>query len=82
VQNGNGRGEHGFVESTRAHHNCQSAFLAIPVAVVLFDAPPTIGHNLPRAVDEVAAAEGVGNTVTHVACTHNYGRWHHRLTRQ
>jgi len=26
---------------------------------VLFDAPPDIGHNLRRAVDEIAAAEGV-----------------------
>ncbi|MDT4906155.1 MAG: hypothetical protein QOH52_4171, partial [Pseudonocardiales bacterium] len=27
----------------------QSAFLATPDGVVLFDAPPTIGHNLRRA---------------------------------
>ena len=26
----------------------------------MFDAPPTIGHNLQRAMDEVAATEGVG----------------------
>ena len=37
----------------------QSAFLATPDGVVLFDAPPTIGHNLRRAVDEVVAAEGI-----------------------
>ena len=29
--------------------------------IVLFDAPPTIGHNLQRAVDEIAAADGVRN---------------------
>jgi hypothetical protein len=47
-----------------------SAFLATPDGVVLFDAPPTIGHNLQRAVNEVAAAEGVSNTVTHLVYTH------------
>ena len=31
----------------------QAAFLATPDGVVLFDAPPTIGHNLQRAIDEV-----------------------------
>src|SRR4051794_30995753 len=44
----------------------QAAFLATPDGVVLFDAPPAIGHNLQRAIDEVAAAEGVSNTVTHL----------------
>jgi glyoxylase-like metal-dependent hydrolase (beta-lactamase superfamily II) len=39
---------------------------------VLFDAPPSIGHNLQRAVDEVAAAEGVTNTVTHLVYTHHH----------
>ena len=34
----------------------QSAFLTTRDGVVLFDAPPSIGHNLQRAVDEVAAA--------------------------
>jgi hypothetical protein len=33
--------------------------------VVLFDAPPSIGGNLRRAVDEIAAANGVRNRVTH-----------------
>ena len=33
----------------------QSAFLTTPDGVVLFDAPPTIGHNLQRAIDEVTA---------------------------
>ena len=33
-----------------------SAFLTTRDGVVLFDAPPSIGHNLQRAVDEVAAA--------------------------
>ena len=37
----------------------QSAFLTTPDGVVLFDAPPSIGGNLRRAVDEIAAANGV-----------------------
>src|SRR5260221_14184491 len=44
----------------------QSAFLVTDEGAVLFDVPPTIGHNLRRAVDEVAKAEGVTNTVTHL----------------
>ena len=35
-----------------------SAFLTTGDGVVLFDAPPSIGHNLQRAVNEIAAAEG------------------------
>src|SRR4051794_3794629 len=50
----------------------QSAFLATPDGIVLLDAPPTIGHNLRRAVDQVAAAEGVGNTVTHLVYSHHH----------
>jgi glyoxylase-like metal-dependent hydrolase (beta-lactamase superfamily II) len=49
-----------------------SAFLATRDGVVLFDAPPSIGHNLQRAVDEVAAAEGVSNTVTHLVYSHHH----------
>ncbi len=40
--------------------------------VVLFDAPPTIGHNLQRAVNEIAAATGVSNTVTHLVYSHHH----------
>ena len=50
----------------------QSAFLTTPDGVVLFDAPPSIGHNLQRAVDEIAAAEGVSNTVTHLVYSHHH----------
>jgi glyoxylase-like metal-dependent hydrolase (beta-lactamase superfamily II) len=49
-----------------------SAFLATRDGVVLFDAPPTIGHNLRRAVDQIAAAEGVSNTVTHLVYSHHH----------
>jgi glyoxylase-like metal-dependent hydrolase (beta-lactamase superfamily II) len=50
----------------------QSAFLTTPDGVVLFDAPPSIGHNLRRAVEEVASAEGVTNTVTHLVYSHHH----------
>ena len=39
---------------------------------MLFDAPPTIGHNLQRAIDEIAAANGVTNKVTHLVYSHHH----------
>src|ERR1700745_168000 len=42
----------------------QSAFLTTKDGVVLFDAPPSIGRNIQRAVDEIAAANGVTNKIT------------------
>jgi glyoxylase-like metal-dependent hydrolase (beta-lactamase superfamily II) len=50
----------------------QSAFLATGDGVVVFDAPPSIGGNLRRAVDQVAAADGVPNTVTHFVYSHHH----------
>jgi glyoxylase-like metal-dependent hydrolase (beta-lactamase superfamily II) len=50
----------------------QSAFLTTPDGVVLFDAPPTIGGNIRRAVDEIAAATGVTNQVTHLVYSHHH----------
>ena len=50
----------------------QAAFLTTPDGVVLFDAPPSIGGNLRRAVDEIAAANGVTNTVTHLVYSHHH----------
>jgi glyoxylase-like metal-dependent hydrolase (beta-lactamase superfamily II) len=52
--------------------NYQSAFLTTSGGVVLLDAPPTIGHNIQRAVDEIAAANGVSNTVTHLIYSHHH----------
>jgi len=37
----------------------QSAFLTTSDGVVLLDAPPTIGHNIRRAVDEIAYLDEV-----------------------
>jgi glyoxylase-like metal-dependent hydrolase (beta-lactamase superfamily II) len=50
----------------------QSAFLTTPDGVILFDAPPSIGPNLRRAVDEIASANGVTNRVTHLVYSHHH----------
>jgi glyoxylase-like metal-dependent hydrolase (beta-lactamase superfamily II) len=50
----------------------QSAFLTTSDGVVLLDAPPTIGHNIQRAVDEITAANGVSNRVTHLVYSHHH----------
>jgi len=50
----------------------QCAFLTTADGVVLLDAPPTIGHNIQRAVDEIAAANGVSNKVTHLIYSHHH----------
>jgi glyoxylase-like metal-dependent hydrolase (beta-lactamase superfamily II) len=50
----------------------QAAFLTTRDGVVLLDAPPTIGHNLQRAIDEIAAANGVSNKVTHIIYSHHH----------
>jgi glyoxylase-like metal-dependent hydrolase (beta-lactamase superfamily II) len=50
----------------------QCAFLTTSDGVVLFDAPPTIGHNIQRAVNEIAAAHGVSRQVTHLVYSHHH----------
>jgi glyoxylase-like metal-dependent hydrolase (beta-lactamase superfamily II) len=50
----------------------QAAFLTTPEGVVLFDAPPTIGHDLQRAIDQVTAASGMPNKVTHMVYSHHH----------
>ena len=42
----------------------QAAFLTTRDGVVPFDARPTIGHNLQRAINEVASANNVSGQVT------------------
>jgi len=49
-----------------------SAFLTTSDGVVVLDAPPTIGNNIQRAVDEIAAANGVSNKVTHLIYSHHH----------
>ncbi len=50
----------------------QAAFLTTKDGVVLFDAPPTIGDNLQRSIDEIASANGVSNKVTHIVYSHHH----------
>src|SRR5882757_1873784 len=50
----------------------QAAFLTTKDGVVLFDAPPTIGDNLQRAIDEIASANGVSSQVTHIVYSHHH----------
>ena len=50
----------------------QAAFLATPDGVVVFDAPPSIGGNLRRAVDQITAEEGTTNQVTHLVYSHHH----------
>jgi glyoxylase-like metal-dependent hydrolase (beta-lactamase superfamily II) len=50
----------------------QCAFLTTSDGVVLFDAPPSIGHNIQRAVNEIAAAHGVSRKVTHLVYSHHH----------
>jgi glyoxylase-like metal-dependent hydrolase (beta-lactamase superfamily II) len=50
----------------------QAAFLTTRDGVVLLDAPPTIGRNIQRAVDQIAAENGVSNKVTHLVYSHHH----------
>ncbi|MFD7155523.1 MBL fold metallo-hydrolase [Kribbella sp. NPDC059898] len=50
----------------------QAAFLTTPEGVVLFDAPPTIGNNLRRAIDEITTTEDLPNQVTHLVYSHHH----------
>src|SRR5256886_13746993 len=50
----------------------QSAFLTTTDGVVVLDAPPTLGHNIQRAIDEIASANGVSNKVTHLIYSHHH----------
>ena len=50
----------------------QSAFLTTSDGVVLLDAPPTIGNNIQRAVDEIASANGVSNKINYLVYSHHH----------
>src|SRR4029079_11764001 len=50
----------------------QSAFLTTSDGVVLLDAPPTIGGNIKRAVDEIASANGVSNKISYIIYSHHH----------
>ena len=50
----------------------QAMFLSTRRGVVLVDAPPTIGHNLLRAIDDVTRANGRPSKVTHLIYSHSH----------
>ena len=50
----------------------QCAFLTTSDGVVLLDAPPTIGRNIQRAVDDIASANGVSNKITYLVYSHHH----------
>ena len=50
----------------------QSAFLTTSDGVVVLDAPPTIGGNIQRAIDEIASANGVSNKVNYLIYSHHH----------
>ncbi|OLD99013.1 MAG: MBL fold metallo-hydrolase [Actinobacteria bacterium 13_1_20CM_4_69_9] len=49
-----------------------SAFLTTSDGVVVLDAPPTLGNNIKRAIDEVAAENGVSNKVEYLIYSHHH----------
>jgi glyoxylase-like metal-dependent hydrolase (beta-lactamase superfamily II) len=49
-----------------------SAFLTTSDGVVVLDAPPTIGNNIQRAIDEIATANGVSNKVEYLIYSHHH----------
>jgi glyoxylase-like metal-dependent hydrolase (beta-lactamase superfamily II) len=50
----------------------QAMFLTTTEGVVMVDAPPTIGRNLLRAVEEVARARRLPTRVTHLVYSHSH----------
>src|SRR6266702_3647503 len=65
-----GRVERNLYWITDGSYQC--AFLTTSDGVVLLDAPPTIGHNIQRAVDEIASANGVSNKVNYLVYSHHH----------
>ncbi|WP_405914842.1 MBL fold metallo-hydrolase [Streptomyces sp. NBC_00728] len=50
----------------------QAMFLTTTHGVVLVDAPPTIGHNLQRAINDITRANGRPSKVTHLVYSHSH----------
>ncbi|CAL9639683.1 hypothetical protein SUDANB60_06268 (plasmid) [Streptomyces sp. enrichment culture] len=50
----------------------QAMFLTTAEGVILVDAPPTIGHNLLRAIEQVTRANGTPHKVTHLIYSHSH----------
>ena len=50
----------------------QAMFLTTRAGVVVVDAPPTIGHNLLRAIDSVTRMSGRPSKITHLVYSHSH----------
>ena len=59
-------------ESLRKFKDGPYGSATTPDGVVIFDAPPSIGHNIRRAIDETTAANGLTNQVTHQVYSHHH----------
>src|SRR5246500_5597960 len=65
-----GRVERNLYWVTDAVYQC--AFLTTSDGVVVLDAPPTLGNNIQRAIDEIASANGVSNKVEYLIYSHHH----------
>ena len=65
-----GRVERNLYYVTDGTYQC--AFLTTSDGVVVLDAPPSIGNNIQRAVDEIASANGVSNKVNYLVYSHHH----------
>ena len=65
-----GRVERNLYYVTDGTYMC--AFLTTSDGVVVLDAPPTIGNNIQRAIDEIAADNGVSNKVEYLVYSHHH----------
>jgi hypothetical protein len=65
-----GRVERNLYFVTDGTYMC--AFLTTSDGVVVLDAPPTLGNNIQRAIDEIAAANGVTNRVEYLVYSHHH----------
>ena len=65
-----GRVERNLYYVTDGTYMC--AFLTTSDGVVVLDAPPTIGNNIRRAVDEIASANGVSNKINYLIYSHHH----------
>jgi glyoxylase-like metal-dependent hydrolase (beta-lactamase superfamily II) len=65
-----GRVERNLYYVTDGTYMC--AFLTTSDGVVVLDAPPTLGHNIQRAINEIAEANGVSNKVEYLIYSHHH----------
>jgi glyoxylase-like metal-dependent hydrolase (beta-lactamase superfamily II) len=65
-----GRVERNLYYVTDGTYRC--AFLTTSDGVVVLDAPPTLGNNIQRAIDEIAATNGVSNKVEYLVYSHHH----------